>query len=73
MGLGLFLVRLVAQQSGGTFTIDSTRGVGTTCTCWNFPDVAGRELRAQAIAVNLMSTQAPQNSNRPAEVISARR
>ncbi|HXE56136.1 MAG TPA: ATP-binding protein, partial [Tepidisphaeraceae bacterium] len=31
MGLGLFLVRLVAQQCGATFAIDSTPGVGTTC------------------------------------------
>ncbi|HEY2588313.1 MAG TPA: ATP-binding protein [Tepidisphaeraceae bacterium] len=31
MGLGLFLVRLVAQQCGATFTIDSKIGVGTTC------------------------------------------
>lgn len=31
MGLGLFLVRLVAQQCGATFSIDSTPGVGTTC------------------------------------------
>ena len=40
MGLGLFLVRLVAQQSGGTFSIDSTRGVGTTCVL-ELPDVSG--------------------------------
>jgi len=32
MGLGLFLVRLVAQQCGATFSIDSTVGVGTVCT-----------------------------------------
>jgi len=31
MGLGLFLVRLVAQQCGASFSIDSTVGVGTTC------------------------------------------
>jgi two-component system sensor histidine kinase RegB len=31
MGLGLFLVRLVAQQCGATFSIDSKIGVGTTC------------------------------------------
>jgi two-component system sensor histidine kinase RegB len=30
MGLGLFLVRLVAQQCGATFAIDSTPGAGTT-------------------------------------------
>jgi two-component system sensor histidine kinase RegB len=31
MGLGLFLVRLVAQQCGATFSIDSKPDVGTTC------------------------------------------
>jgi two-component system sensor histidine kinase RegB len=31
MGLGLFLVRLVAQQCGATFSIDSKIGIGTTC------------------------------------------
>jgi len=31
MGLGLFLVRLVAQQCGAVFTIDSKPGSGTTC------------------------------------------
>jgi two-component system sensor histidine kinase RegB len=31
MGLGLFLVRLVAQQCGAKFSIDSTPGQGTTC------------------------------------------
>ena len=31
MGLGLFLVRLVAQQCGATFSIDSKPGEGTTC------------------------------------------
>ena len=31
MGLGLFLVRLVAQQCGATFSIDSKIGAGTTC------------------------------------------
>ena len=31
MGLGLFLVRLVAQQCGARFSIDSKIGVGTTC------------------------------------------
>jgi two-component system sensor histidine kinase RegB len=31
MGLGLFLVRLVAQQCGATFTMDSKVGIGTTC------------------------------------------
>jgi two-component system sensor histidine kinase RegB len=32
MGLGLFLVRLVAEQSGAKFTIDSKLGEGTRCT-----------------------------------------
>jgi two-component system sensor histidine kinase RegB len=40
MGLGLFLVRLVAQQSGGTFAIDSHTGVGTTCIL-ELPDGSG--------------------------------
>jgi two-component system sensor histidine kinase RegB len=31
MGLGLFLVRLVAQQCGATFSIDSRLDAGTTC------------------------------------------
>lgn len=31
MGLGLFIVRLVAQQCGATFSIDSKIGAGTTC------------------------------------------
>ena len=31
MGLGLFLVRLVAEQSGARFTIDSKLGEGTRC------------------------------------------
>lgn len=31
MGLGLFLVRLVARQCGATFSIDSKVGAGTTC------------------------------------------
>lgn len=31
MGLGLFLVRLVAEQSGAKFSIDSTLGEGTRC------------------------------------------
>lgn len=31
MGLGLFLVRLVAQQCGARFWIESKIGVGTTC------------------------------------------
>ncbi len=30
MGLGLFLVRLVAEQCGGRFALESTVGVGTT-------------------------------------------
>ena len=32
MGLGLFLVRLVAERNGGSFAIDSRPGVGTTAT-----------------------------------------
>ena len=31
MGLGLFLVRLVAEQCAARFTIDSHVGIGTTC------------------------------------------
>jgi two-component system sensor histidine kinase RegB len=31
MGLGLFLVRLVAEQSGAQFSIDSRPGAGTRC------------------------------------------
>lgn len=31
MGLGLFLVRLVAERCGASFTIDSRLGEGTTC------------------------------------------
>ncbi len=32
MGLGLFLVRLIAERSGGTFTIESNAGRGTRAT-----------------------------------------
>ncbi len=32
MGLGLFLVRLVAEHNGGRFDLDSAPGVGTTAT-----------------------------------------
>ncbi len=39
MGLGLFLVRLVAQQCGATFSIDSNPGVGTTCVLELIPPV----------------------------------
>lgn len=39
MGLGLFLVRLVAQQCGASFAIDSKEGAGTTCTL-ELPDSA---------------------------------
>ena len=39
MGLGLFLVRLVAQQCGATFSIDSKPGVGTTCVLELIPPV----------------------------------
>jgi two-component system sensor histidine kinase RegB len=38
MGLGLFLVRLVAEQSGADFSIDSKPGVGTRCVL-ELPDV----------------------------------
>jgi two-component system sensor histidine kinase RegB len=32
MGLGLFLVRMIAERAGGGFSLDSTPGVGTTAT-----------------------------------------
>ena len=32
MGLGLPLLRMAAEQTGGSLTIDSTQGVGTTVT-----------------------------------------
>ncbi len=38
MGLGIFLVRLFADQCGATFTIDSHPGRGTTCVL-ELPDV----------------------------------
>ena len=40
MGLGLFLVRLVAEQSGATFTIDSRSAEGTRCVL-EFPENQG--------------------------------
>jgi two-component system sensor histidine kinase RegB len=40
MGLGLFLVRLVAEQAGATFTIDSRLGEGTRCRL-ELPDRQG--------------------------------
>jgi two-component system sensor histidine kinase RegB len=42
MGLGLFLVRLVAERYGGHFEMASTPGVGTTSTL-QIPDTAGGE------------------------------
>lgn len=38
MGLGLFLVRLVAERCGAKFTIQSTEGKGTRCV-FELPDV----------------------------------
>lgn len=32
MGMGLFLVRMVAEQTKGSFELHSTKGVGTRCT-----------------------------------------
>ena len=40
MGLGLFLVRLVAEQAGAEFTIDSRVGEGTRCML-ELPDAQG--------------------------------
>ena len=41
MGLGLFLVRLVAQQCGAVFTINSKPGSGTTCVL-KLPPTVGK-------------------------------
>ena len=38
MGLGLPLLRMAAEQTGGSLTIDSTQGVGTTVTALFRPD-----------------------------------
>jgi len=46
MGLGLFLVRLVAQQCGATFSIDSTVGAGTTCVL-ELPDSSANNVREE--------------------------
>jgi two-component system, sensor histidine kinase RegB len=40
MGLGLFLVRLVAEQSGAVFSIDSRLGEGTRCVL-ELPETRG--------------------------------
>jgi two-component system sensor histidine kinase RegB len=40
MGLGLFLVRLVAEQSGANFSIDSRLGEGTCCVL-ELPETRG--------------------------------
>jgi two-component system sensor histidine kinase RegB len=40
MGLGLFLVRLVAEQSGANFSIDSRLGEGTSCVL-ELPETQG--------------------------------
>ena len=40
MGLGLFLVRLVAEQSGANFSINSRLGEGTSCVL-ELPETKG--------------------------------
>ena len=40
MGLGLPLLRLAAEQTGGSLSIESTVGVGTTVTAVFPPDTS---------------------------------
>ena len=44
MGLGLFLVRLVADRCGGSFSVNSHPSRGTTCTL-ELPEAAEAEIQ----------------------------
>lgn len=50
MGMGLFLVRMVAEQTKGKFELHSTKGVGTRCVL-SLPvqEVAGGELPGESV------------------------
>jgi two-component system sensor histidine kinase RegB len=49
MGLGLFLVRLVAERMGGEFSIHSKLGEGTRCLL-ELPEAGGKNVAASADA-----------------------